>query len=57
MNSRVLRRYAQMCYWNGEDCAYLAELAEAGELKKMLVGEDDAREVFGILEVERVLHV
>lgn len=57
MNSRVLRRYAQMCYWNGEDCVYLQELADDDLLKKMLVSEDDAREVYGILEVERVIHL
>lgn len=55
MNSRVLRRYAQMCYWNGEDCAYLDELEAAGALRRALVNEEDAREVSGILAVERVL--
>lgn len=57
MNSRVLRRYAQMCYWNGEDCVYLSELLDSDLLKRMLINEDDAREVYGILEVERVMHM
>ena len=57
MNSRVLRRYAQMCYWNGEDCPYLGELSDRGLLERMLVNEDDAREVYGILEVQRIVHM